>query len=143
MKNKIKKNTIETIKKLQKSNIRTVMVTGDNILTSISVARQINLVNPNQRIYYGDLSEEKINGKYNLIWKDFDFYENSLNPFTLEPDDQKELSERELVPKNYFEIEESNKDHSNSFSQPELGELNFNKYNRPVIIEKSNDIKYT
>ena len=64
MENKIKQNTQKTISELHNSNIRTILVTGDNILTSISVARQINMITPEKRIYYGDISEETYNGKY-------------------------------------------------------------------------------
>ncbi len=64
MENKIKENTRKTISELQQSNIRTILVTGDNILTSISVARQIGMINPEKRIYYGDISEESYEGTY-------------------------------------------------------------------------------
>lgn len=64
MENKIKQNTQKTISELHISNIRTILVTGDNILTSISVARQINMITPEKRIYYGDISEETLSGKY-------------------------------------------------------------------------------
>ncbi|KAK3181097.1 hypothetical protein K4F52_007638 [Lecanicillium sp. MT-2017a] len=37
--NKLKPSTAPILKELAASNIRTVMVTGDNILTAISVAR--------------------------------------------------------------------------------------------------------
>lgn len=42
--NKLKPTTASTIKELQSSNIRTVMVTGDNILTAVSVARECSLL---------------------------------------------------------------------------------------------------
>lgn len=39
MENKLKPITTSIIEKLQTAYIRTIMVTGDNILTAISVAR--------------------------------------------------------------------------------------------------------
>ena len=33
----------------------------------------------------GDLSEKKVNGKYKLEWKDFEKYDDELNPDTLLP----------------------------------------------------------
>jgi cation-transporting ATPase 13A2 len=43
--NKLKPTTTAVIKELVDSNIGTVMCTGDNILTAISVARECNLIN--------------------------------------------------------------------------------------------------
>lgn len=42
--NKLKTTTTRVIKELLDSNIGAVMVTGDNILTAISVARECGLV---------------------------------------------------------------------------------------------------
>ena len=42
--NKLKPNTAPVLRELLGSNIRTVMVTGDNILTAISVARECGLL---------------------------------------------------------------------------------------------------
>lgn len=39
MENKLKPITTDIIKKLHEANIKTVMVTGDNALTAISVGR--------------------------------------------------------------------------------------------------------
>lgn len=39
MENKLKDVTREIIQKLHNANIKTVMVTGDNVLTAISVGR--------------------------------------------------------------------------------------------------------
>ena len=61
-------------------------MSGDNVLTAISVARQCNLVNTRQRIYFGDLTEQKKGKKTQLIWKDFDFSDHLLNPDTLIPE---------------------------------------------------------
>jgi cation-transporting ATPase 13A3/4/5 len=39
MENKLKDVTTETIKTLNGANIRTIMATGDNVLTAISVGK--------------------------------------------------------------------------------------------------------
>lgn len=109
MENKLKPETKPIIQQLQSANVRTIMVTGDNILTAISVAKQCSLVNPNQRVYLGDLSEKMINGKYNLIWKDFDFSDHSLNPDTLIPE-EKDDDDEELYDKDFLCIKEEEKD---------------------------------
>ena len=44
MENRLKKETTAVIKSLNDCNVRTVMATGDNILTAISVARQCSIL---------------------------------------------------------------------------------------------------
>lgn len=63
MENKLKSVTCETIATLNKCNIRTIMATGDNTLTAISVARECNILNQEVDVFYGDVQDE------NLIWK--------------------------------------------------------------------------
>ncbi len=50
MQNLVKKETYGAIKELHAADINTVMVTGDNILTAISVGRDCELVRPDQTI---------------------------------------------------------------------------------------------
>lgn len=64
------------------------------MLTAISVARQCGLVNPRQRIYFGDLNEQKAGKKTKLLWKDFDFSDHSLDPDTLVP--EKRVEEEDI-----------------------------------------------
>lgn len=54
-------------------------------MTAISVARQCHIVGHNQRIFLGDMSEQKVNGKNVLTWKDFEFSGSKLND-DLEPE---------------------------------------------------------
>ncbi|XP_071948305.1 polyamine-transporting ATPase 13A3-like [Antedon mediterranea] len=51
MQNKLKQQTEPVISELHSANIKTVMITGDNILTAINVAQKCNLVTPHQKIY--------------------------------------------------------------------------------------------
>ena len=46
MQNKLKNATTAIIDALHEARIRAIMVTGDNVLTAISVARQCHLVRP-------------------------------------------------------------------------------------------------
>jgi len=45
MENKLKIETIGVIRNLNECKVRTVMATGDNVLTAISVARQCTILN--------------------------------------------------------------------------------------------------
>ncbi|XP_067946248.1 polyamine-transporting ATPase 13A3-like isoform X2 [Watersipora subatra] len=50
MQNSLKPETTPIIKELRVANIRTVMVTGDNILTAVSVARECGIISKSQRV---------------------------------------------------------------------------------------------
>ncbi|KAL5013801.1 hypothetical protein ScPMuIL_008071 [Solemya velum] len=50
MENRLKPETTPVISELNKVNIRTVMVTGDNMLTAISVARECGMVDRGERV---------------------------------------------------------------------------------------------
>ena len=64
MENKLKRATKDVISTLNDCKIRTIMATGDNTLTAISVARECNILNKEKRVFFGDIDE---NGR--LIWK--------------------------------------------------------------------------
>ncbi|KAM9960066.1 hypothetical protein ACTFIW_007299 [Dictyostelium discoideum] len=53
MENRIKPQSPPIIKKLQKANIRTVMVTGDNGLTATSVAKQCGIIKNDSILFMG------------------------------------------------------------------------------------------
>jgi cation-transporting ATPase 13A3/4/5 len=56
MENRLKPETTAVIRTLNNCEVRTVMATGDNILTAISVARQCEILHRNQKVtYIGDL----------------------------------------------------------------------------------------
>ena len=46
MQNKLKPATIKALSELNEADIRTIMATGDNMLTAISVGRKCGIVNP-------------------------------------------------------------------------------------------------
>jgi cation-transporting ATPase 13A2 len=65
MQNKVKSDTKSVIDDLTRNSIRNVMVTGDNPLTAVSVARQCGMINRG-RVYLGTLN----NGQ--VFWRDID-----------------------------------------------------------------------
>ncbi|XP_013098214.2 polyamine-transporting ATPase 13A3 isoform X1 [Stomoxys calcitrans] len=50
LENRLKPDTSDVIGALTKANVRTIMVTGDNILTALSVARDCGIVSSNQAV---------------------------------------------------------------------------------------------
>uniref|UniRef100_A0A3Q3AN20 ATPase 13A3 n=1 Tax=Kryptolebias marmoratus TaxID=37003 RepID=A0A3Q3AN20_KRYMA len=54
MQNKLKAETPGVLQDLYKANIRTVMVTGDNMLTAISVARDCGMIPPKDTVIIAD-----------------------------------------------------------------------------------------
>ncbi|XP_072293964.1 polyamine-transporting ATPase 13A3 [Eucyclogobius newberryi] len=54
MQNKLKTETPGVLKDLQQAHIRTVMVTGDNMLTAISVARDCGMIPPQDTVIIAD-----------------------------------------------------------------------------------------
>lgn len=74
MQNLVKDETYGAIKELHEADINTVMVTGDNILTAISVGRDCDLVRPDQTIIRVEADpvidpthhSQRLNVSYNL-----------------------------------------------------------------------------
>uniref|UniRef100_A0A672GJG1 ATPase 13A3 n=1 Tax=Salarias fasciatus TaxID=181472 RepID=A0A672GJG1_SALFA len=54
MQNKLKPETPSVLQDLHRANIRTVMVTGDNMLTAISVARDCGMIPPHDTVIIAD-----------------------------------------------------------------------------------------
>ncbi|GBP44393.1 Probable cation-transporting ATPase 13A3 [Eumeta japonica] len=57
MQNSLKPETAEVIKDLHKANMRQIMVTGDNIMTAMSVARVCGMVPPHQKLVLVSLAQ--------------------------------------------------------------------------------------
>ena len=55
--NKLKSATTETIAELNQAGIRTVMCTGDNILTAVSVARECGMVSKSEQCFIPHIVE--------------------------------------------------------------------------------------
>ena len=86
MKNNLKECTVETMDALHSANIRTLMATGDNLITALSVAQDCHLIDRNDPIIliesYSDLEgNPKLKAKYYQSLeepKDFSEKSNSL-----------------------------------------------------------------
>ncbi|KAK1997065.1 ATPase [Colletotrichum falcatum] len=84
--NKLKPTTASVLAELLKSNISTTMVTGDNILTAISVARECNLINKTAHCFIPRFIEGNAGDpKAQLRWESIDNGAFQLNAETLLP----------------------------------------------------------
>ncbi|KAK6204356.1 cation translocating P-type ATPase [Scheffersomyces amazonensis] len=83
--NKLKPTTSQTLRTLNEADIRTVMCTGDNILTAISVARECELVAPDiEHIYvpsYDEISQQ-------IVWEEVNNPQLRLDSTTIKPIDE-------------------------------------------------------
>jgi cation-transporting ATPase 13A3/4/5 len=57
LENRLKPQTVGVIHQLKKAHIRTIMVTGDNLLTAMSVARECGLLECQKRSFIVELSD--------------------------------------------------------------------------------------
>ena len=57
MENRLKEATQGVIQKLNECNIRTIMATGDNTLTAISVGRECNILNKNHEVFFCEVQD--------------------------------------------------------------------------------------
>lgn len=84
--NKLKEITTEIIEELNEAKIRTVMCTGDNILTAISVARECDLIDRDSHCYYPHFAEgDKMDPRARLQWESVDNNLYQLDGETLLP----------------------------------------------------------
>ena len=68
MENKLKEVTNDVVDNLRECGVRTIMATGDNVLTAISVARQCGILNAEQEVFLGDTEKDEKTGKEKLVW---------------------------------------------------------------------------
>ncbi|XP_062868539.1 polyamine-transporting ATPase 13A3 isoform X2 [Trichomycterus rosablanca] len=77
MQNKLKPETPRVLEVLSRANIRTVMVTGDNMLTAISVARDCGMIPPQDRVIIADALPPKDGRAARINWRYADNPKNS------------------------------------------------------------------
>ena len=87
--NELKRETVPTINTLHNARIKTIMATGDNPLTAISVAREWGIVDSSLPVYLGELVTLK-SGEKILTWNNVDKFDSKLDPRTLLPLDAEE-----------------------------------------------------
>ena len=84
--NKLKDVTTNIIKELNDASIRSIMCTGDNILTAISVAGECGLINQNSHCFVPHFVEgDKLDPAAQLIWESVDNAVYQLDEHTLLP----------------------------------------------------------
>ncbi|XP_046905428.1 polyamine-transporting ATPase 13A3 isoform X1 [Hypomesus transpacificus] len=69
MQNKLKAETSGVLENLRKANIRTVMVTGDNMLTAISVARDCGMIPPQDKVIIADALHPRDGQAAKITWR--------------------------------------------------------------------------
>ena len=79
LENKVKPETQPTLTELQAAKVRCVMVTGDHVVTALSVANECGLVEAGTHVYQGRLEDEEIR------WSDTSGGSMQLDPVTLRP----------------------------------------------------------
>lgn len=94
--NKLKESSKPTLNQLNNANIRTVMCTGDNVLTAISVARECELIERDITNIYVPTFDEGAN-ETNLVWEDFNSPEMKLDSISLTPQDIRQVGKYKLA----------------------------------------------
>ncbi|XP_054624927.1 polyamine-transporting ATPase 13A3-like isoform X2 [Dunckerocampus dactyliophorus] len=69
MQNKIKEHTESTLLDLRQANIRTLMATGDNMLTAISVARGCGMVQAHEEVIIADAVPPNDRNAASITWR--------------------------------------------------------------------------
>ncbi|XP_050450065.1 polyamine-transporting ATPase 13A3 isoform X1 [Cataglyphis hispanica] len=87
MENRLKPETSPVIAELNTACIKTVMVTGDNILTALSVARDCDMVKPNTPVIAVSMIQQ------NLLKPQIYFTKSDSQPPPVSPNGQADLSE--------------------------------------------------
>jgi magnesium-transporting ATPase (P-type) len=82
MQNKLKPVTSGVIEQLNHANIRTIMATGDNVLTAISVGRECKIIDPHSEVFLGEV--RTFNGIDKVFWKSTKNANRSLNEQSLD-----------------------------------------------------------
>ena len=65
-KNELKNETVGVLHQLDKGNVRSIMITGDNIFTGINIARECNMIKHSKKIVIGS----EIDANNNIVWID-------------------------------------------------------------------------
>ncbi|CAJ0959799.1 unnamed protein product [Ranitomeya imitator] len=85
MQNKLKPETPAVLEDLRKANIRMVMVTGDNMLTAISVARDCGMILPHDKVIVAEALPPKDGQAAKINWHYADTMpRNNLNAINQE-----------------------------------------------------------
>ena len=78
MENKLKEATRGVIKTLNDCKIRTLMATGDNTLTAISVGRGCNILDENEQVFFCEVNNGVLEWKSSTVLDD-DNYDRKMS----------------------------------------------------------------
>ncbi|OWK62213.1 putative cation-transporting ATPase 13A4 [Lonchura striata] len=89
MENRLKRETKPVLEELTAARIRSVMVTGDNIQTAITVAKNAAMIAPTHRVILVEANKEPGSFSASITWKSLE--ENKIEDYrSLEDDNQTE-----------------------------------------------------
>ncbi|CDW53226.1 cation transporting ATPase 13A3 [Trichuris trichiura] len=91
MDNRLKPETQPVINALKKANIRSVMVTGDNILTAVCVARECSIVDPSLPLYFVECVAVDGKMEVRLCPEEGSVHRYPTNPYKLDPTGEKPM----------------------------------------------------
>lgn len=87
--NKLKRETAPVLGVLQRANIRTLMCTGDNVLTAISVSKECGLVAPHSAVFMPRIHHDPMESlgvkRKRVVWESLDDPTWGLDPHLLVP----------------------------------------------------------
>ncbi|KAG7711194.1 hypothetical protein KL949_001750 [Ogataea haglerorum] len=83
--NRLKSSTKSSLKHLKDAELRTIMCTGDNVLTAVSVSRECGLVDQGCKVYIPSFEEYEDNQRIPIVWTEVDDPESQLDPVSLVP----------------------------------------------------------
>uniref|UniRef100_A0A2K5BVS0 Polyamine-transporting ATPase 13A3 n=1 Tax=Aotus nancymaae TaxID=37293 RepID=A0A2K5BVS0_AOTNA len=87
MQNKLKQETPAVLEDLHKANIRTVMVTGDNMLTAVSVARDCGMILPQDKVIIAEALPPKDGKVAKINWHYADSLTHCSHPSAIDSED--------------------------------------------------------
>ena len=96
----MKNVTKDVINTLEKCEVNTIMATGDNVLTAISVAGQCGIINRNRQTFLADLQIDKQTNKPKVVWQTHQGQKDDLEKSNVVSEESKQLTTNEL-PWNY------------------------------------------
>nr|BAB14942.1 unnamed protein product [Homo sapiens] len=86
MQNKLKQETPAVLEDLHKANIRTVMVTGDSMLTAVSVARDCGMILPQDKVIIAEALPPKDGKVAKINWHYADSLTQCSHPSAIDPE---------------------------------------------------------
>lgn len=68
MQNKLKQASTGVIETLNEAHVRTVMATGDSVLTAVSVGRECSIIDSESEVFLGEVKTDFL-GRERLFWR--------------------------------------------------------------------------